>query len=266
MSAIRLSDHVYSVGVLNPSLRVFDIVMESPFGTSYNAYLITDKKTVLVETVHNDYFDEYLYNLQCLVDIASIDYLIMNHTELDHSGSLLKLLELNPNITVVCTAAAQKYLKSIVNRDFNCLVVKQGDTLNIGETTLSFVVAPMLHWPDSMMTYHPDDKVLFSCDFLGAHFCEPTMLDENIHYPARYAEQFAYYYQGIFGPFKPYVLAGLDKIKELELELVCPSHGPALKEGIEARKADYLRWSTSAPKAGKKDVYKRQSAAGSSGF
>ena len=208
MSAIKLSDHVFSVGVMNPSLRVFDIVMEAKFGTSYNAYLITDKKTVLVETVHSDFFDEYLYNLQCLIDIGQIDYIVMNHTEPDHSGSLLRLLEMNPDITVVCTAAAQKYLKGITNRDFNCMVVKHGDTLDIGSGELQFVVAPLLHWPDSMMTYLREDEVLFSCDFLGCHYCEPTMLDENIRYEKEYLEQFAYYYAGIFGPFKPYVLAG----------------------------------------------------------
>ena len=109
MAVNRISDQVYSVGVLNPSLRVFDIVMEAKYGTSYNAYLIADQKTVLVDTVHLNYFDEYLDNIGQLADIGTIDYLIMNHTELDHSGSVLKLLELSPDMTVVCTAAAKKY-------------------------------------------------------------------------------------------------------------------------------------------------------------
>lgn len=244
MGITRVSDNVYSVGVLNPSLRVFDIVMESKFGTTYNAYLITGDKVTLVDTVHEDYFDEYLYNLQCLTDIQDIEYIIMNHTELDHSGSLVKLLEINPNIKVVCTVAAQKYLKAITNRDFNCITVKNSDTLDIGGEGLEFVVAPLLHWPDSMMTYHKDDKVLFSCDFLGSHFCEPSMFDESIHYKKEYLEQFLYYYKGIFGPFKPYVLSGLDKIENLEIEAVCPSHGPIIVEEIEQRMQDYRLWST----------------------
>ena len=139
MGIVKISDHVYSVGVLNPALRVFDIVMEAKYGTSYNAYLVTGQKNVLVETVHADFFEEYLYNLQCLVDLPSIDYIVMNHTEPDHSGSLQKLLELCPNSTVVCTAAAQKYLKGITNRDFPCRVVKHGDTLDIGGLSLEFV-------------------------------------------------------------------------------------------------------------------------------
>ena len=148
MSAIKLKENLYSVGVLNPSLRVFDIVMEARYGTSYNAYLITGEKNVLVETVEANFFDEYLDNIQSVVDISKIDYLIMNHTEPDHSGSVAKLLEKNPNITVVCTTAAQKYLRAIANHDFPCIVAKHGDKLDIGGQELEFIVAPLLHWPD----------------------------------------------------------------------------------------------------------------------
>lgn len=251
MAVNRITDSIFSVGVLNPSLRVFDIVMEAKYGTSYNAYLINDQKTALVETVHLDYFDEYLDNIGQLTDIGAIDYLIMNHTELDHSGSVLKLLELSPNMTVVCTAAAKKYLTAITNKEFNCMVVRDGAELDLGAHKLKFVVAPMLHWPDSMMTYHEDEQALLTCDFLGCHFCEPQVFDTCIKYPQAYSEQFAYYYQGIFGPFKPYVLAGLDKIKDLKLSYVCPSHGPVLTETIRARMDDYRAWSTPAEKTEK---------------
>ena len=254
MSAIKLKENLYSVGVLNPSLRVFDIVMEARYGTSYNAYLITGEKNVLVETVQANFFDEYLDNIQSVVDISKIDYLIMNHTEPDHSGSVAKLLEKNPNITVVCTTAAQKYLRAIANHDFPCIVAKHGDKLDIGGQELEFIVAPLLHWPDSMFTWMPQQKVLFTCDFLGAHFCEPTMLDSNIHYPEQYLGEVNYYYACIFGPFKPYVLAGLDKIKDLPVEMVCPSHGPCLVEGISRIQGLYREWSTPAAPSGKKVV------------
>lgn len=244
MGINRVSDNVYSVGVMNPSLRVFDIIMEARYGTSYNAYLINDKKTVLVETVHEDYFDEYIYNIGLLADIGAIDYLIVNHTELDHTGGIKKLLEICPKLTIVCSMPAKKYLTAILNCDFSCITVKHGDELNIGNTTLKFAVAPMLHWPDSMMTYHPNDKVLFSCDFLGCHFCEPQLTDDKIHYKKEYLEEFAYYYQGIFGPFKPFVLEGIEKIKDFALDVVAPSHGPILVEGIKDRIADYKKWST----------------------
>lgn len=249
MGITKISDNVYSVGVINPSLRVFDIIMESKYGTSYNAYLITGKKNVLVETVHEDYFEEYIYNIGCLVDISNIDYIIMNHTELDHSGSLTKLLEINPNITVVCTPAAEKYLKSITNRDFKCKTVKHKEKIEIGpNSNIEFIVAPLLHWPDSMMTYFENDNILFSCDFLGAHFCEPSMLEKNIHYKKEYLNEFKYYYDCIFGPFKSYVLAGLDKIKDLEISAICPSHGPVITESIKDRINDYRKWSTKEQK------------------
>lgn len=249
MGITKISDNVYSVGVINPSLRVFDIIMESKYGTSYNAYLITGKKNVLVETVHEDYFEEYIYNIGCLVDISNIDYIVMNHTELDHSGSLTKLLEINPNITVVCTPAAEKYLKSITNRDFKCKTVKHKEKIEIGQNSnIEFIVAPLLHWPDSMMTYFENDNILFSCDFLGAHFCEPSMLEKNIHYKKEYLNEFKYYYDCIFGPFKSYVLAGLDKIKDLEISAICPSHGPVITESIKDRINDYRKWSTKEQK------------------
>lgn len=251
MSAIKLQDNLYSVGVLNPSLRVFDIIMESKYGTSYNAYLITGKKNVLVDTVHEAYFEEYLANIESVVDLSSIDCLVMNHTEPDHSGSVARLLGLNPNLQVYCTVPAKKYLSAIVNGEFHCTTVKQGEKLDIGTDELEFIIAPLLHWPDSMFTWMSGAKVLFTCDFLGCHYCEPTMTDEGIHYPEAYWKEFEYYYRGIFGPFQPYVLAGLDKIRDLPISLLCPSHGPCLKKNIRACEDLYRKWST-PERSGKK--------------
>lgn len=254
MSAIKLKENVYSVGVLNPALRVFDIIMESRYGTSYNAYLITGERTVLVDTVHESFFQEYLDNIQSVVDISKIDYLIMNHTEPDHSGSVAKLLAINPNITVYCTMAAQKYLSAISNETFKCVTVRQGDKLSLGgEEELEFIIAPLLHWPDSMFTWMPSTEILFTCDFLGTHYCEPTMFDTTVHYRDKYLEEFRHYYDCIFSPFKPYVLSGLDKIKDIPARLICPSHGPCLTESIEECKALYREWSTPAVQ-GKKVV------------
>ena len=244
MSAIKLNKDVYSVGVLNPSLRVFDIVMEARYGTSYNAFLITGEKNVLIDTVHASFFEEYLNNIQSIINVSKIDYLIMNHTEPDHSGSVAKLLAINPNITVYCTMAAKKYLSAITNQEFKCVVVKQGDKIDIGGQELEFIIAPLLHWPDSMFTWMVSTKTLFTCDFLGTHYCEPTMMDTKVHYEDKYLEQFQYYYSGIFAPFQPYVLAGLDKIKDLPIEMVCPSHGPCLTESIQKCKSLYREWST----------------------
>lgn len=262
MATMKLCDNIYSVGVLNPGLRVFDIIMESPYGTSYNAYLVTGQKNVLIDTVHADFFEEYLRNIQDVVDVSKIDYLIMNHTEPDHSGSVAKLLELNPNIEIFCTMAAKKYITAITNKELQFHVVKEGELLDLGDRTLRFIVAPLLHWPDSMFTWDEKSGTLFTCDFLGTHFCEPTLLDTNLHYKKQYEEQLYHYYDCIFSPFKPYVLSGLDKIKGLPIRMVCPSHGPCLVNGIEEVQARYREWSTPKERGRKKVVILYASAYG----
>lgn len=254
-TATQLCDNLYFVGVTNPALRVFDIIMTAEYGTTYNSYLITGEKNILVETVHETFFDEFLEKLQDVLEVSKIDYLIMNHTEPDHSGSIRKLLDINPNITVVSTSGGNKFLKNIIGHDFQQMVVKQGDTLDLGGgNALGFIPAPMLHWPDSMLTYFPAKKVIFTCDFLGAHYCEPRILDKNIHYQGKYEEAFQYYYQGIFGPFKPYVIQGLDKMKDLAIDMVCCSHGPVLVDQIQKRMDDYRKWSADVPSTKKTKV------------
>lgn len=253
MGSMQLKDNLYSVGVLNPALRVFDIIMTSPYGTSYNAYLLTGEKNALIETVHLDYWEEYRANIESILPLERIDYLIMDHNEPDHSGSVAKLLAACPNLTVICTQAGKKHLEDITNLTFNCKVVKQGDTLDLGSRVLEFYPAPMLHWADSMFTWSPKDRVLFSCDFLGAHYCEPSMMDSSIHYPDSYLEQVKHYYTCIFGPFPSYVQAGLDKIDALTPapELICTCHGPCLSESIPSLKAQYRAWSTPVRRARK---------------
>ncbi len=246
MSAVKITNSVYSVGILNPNMRIFDIVMKTDYGTTYNSYIIKAEKTALVETVHLRYFDRFIENISEVCDVKSIDYLIMNHNEPDHSGSIAKLLELNPDITIIVSQAGSLYLKNITNNpNAKVQVVKDGDTLDLGGKVLKFINAPFLHWPDSMFTWDEDEKVLFSCDFLGSHYCEPYTLDTHIAYPKAYEVAFKGYYDAIFGPFKKYVLAGLSKIEGLDINYVCTSHGPVItKEGrLNYVKAMYKQWS-----------------------
>lgn len=241
--ALEIKNNIYSVGVLNPSLRVFDIIMKTEYGTTYNAYLVKGEKTALIETVHESFFDEYLENLKGLTNIEDIDYIILNHTEPDHTGSVRKLLNLNPNITIISTAAGNKYISGISNKQINSKVVKTNDTLDLGNgKILKFIVSPLLHWPDSMFTYIESDKILFSCDFFGAHYCEPQVLDTKIKYTDKYDDAFKYYFDAIFGPFKQAVLDGLDKIKDLDIDMIATSHGPVLTCGIDKAKSLYMSW------------------------
>jgi NADH oxidase (H2O-forming) len=252
MPAIKIKENIYSVGVLNPNMRIFDVIMKTEYGTSYNAYLVKGEKTALIETVHPRFFEEYLENISSVVNPAEIDYVIMNHNEPDHSGSLARLLTVAPQIQVITSQAGGLYIKHITNKqNFELTTVKDGETLDLGGgKVLRFVNAPFLHWPDSMFTWLEEDKIAFTCDFLGSHYCEPRMLDSHVTYPQRYKEAFRGYYDAIFGPFKPYVLKGLEKLNALDADLVCTSHGPILQKGVflETAKQDYAEWSTVTPR------------------
>ncbi len=245
MSILQLSQGVYSVGVLNPSLRVFDIVMRTDYGTTYNSYLIDGgEKKALVETVHASFFDEYVENIRQICDPAEIDYIIFNHTEPDHSGSLYKLSQIMPKAKIVCSVSASKFLPEIANRPLDIMVVGDGAVLEVGSKKLRFVNAPFLHWPDSMFTIIDDEGIAFTCDFFGSHYCEPRMIDKYITYPEAYNAALKLYYDAIFGPFAKYVRAGLSKLKQIPLKLVCVSHGPVLTEHSLASVIErYEQWS-----------------------
>lgn len=254
MNAFKLMDNVYSVGVANPILRIFDIIMTAEYGTTYNAYLITGEKNILIDAVHETFFDDYIENIESILPITEIDYVIMNHTEPDHSGSLKRLLKLNPQITVVASAGGSRFLPNLLNCEYKSMVVKEGDTLDTGIGELKFIIAPNLHWPDSMFTYFADKKTIFTCDFLGAHYAENKIWDKKIRYQDKYEQAFRYYYDCIFAPFQSFVLAGLDKIEALDVEMVCTSHGPILTESMASRMALYRAWSEKAKHTGKKRV------------
>ncbi len=247
MASVKISESVYSVGILNPNLRVFDIVMATEFGTSYNSYVVKGaEKNVLVECCHKTYFKQYLQNIREVIEPEKIDYILLNHNEPDHSGCLAQLLEYTPNATILVSRAGSIYLKNITNRtDLKVKVVQDREILDIGGKTLEFISAPFLHWPDSIFTWMKEENLLFSCDFLGSHYCEPYTFDYNMAYPAKYEVAFRGYYDAIFGPFKPYVLAGLEKMKKLPVQTVCTSHGPVLTKGgkLEYTMEKYEEWS-----------------------
>lgn len=255
MSIIKLTDKITSVGVINPNLRVFDVVIPADYGTSYNAYILQgNDKTALIECSHDGFSEQFLRNIRLAIGEDQLDYIILNHCEPDHSGALACVMEHYPQAQVIASQAGALYLKNITKTEgFSPKAVKQGDTLDLGGLTLEFIPAPFLHWPDSMFTWVKEENALFSCDFLGAHYCEPNMLDTEITYPECYQAAFRVYYDGIFAPFKKYVLAGLDKIKDLDIAFVCNSHGPVLTKDCLLPKAMelYRSWSTPEPRANK---------------
>jgi len=154
MEAIKLRDGFYWTGIIDDKLRVFDIVMYTEFGTTYNSYVMkTGNKVVLFETAKARFFDDYLEKLKEVIDVTKIDYLVTSHTEPDHAGSVERLLDYSPQMKILATPCAISFLKEIVNRDFVSIAVKDGQRMTIGQRTLHFMLVPNLHWPDTMYTF-----------------------------------------------------------------------------------------------------------------
>jgi NADH oxidase (H2O-forming) len=241
MSVEKLRDNVYWVGVKNPELRVFDIIMNTKMGTTYNAYLIDDEKVAVIDTVKNGYFDEFLNNIKNVIGSRKVDYIIVQHTELDHSGSLIDLIKEYPEAVVIGSKAALNYSKQIVNREFKSK--EAAGELNLGKTTLKFISAPNLHWPDTIFTYAVEKEVLFTCDFTGCHYSPEKSIMDNCG--DDYFEEMKYYFDVIMGPFKKFVLMALERIKDLKFDMVAPSHGPIHVEDIDKHLELYREWSAS---------------------
>ncbi|MGL5354566.1 MAG: FprA family A-type flavoprotein [Clostridium sp.] len=248
MGAERLKDNIYWVGVKNPELRVFDIIMETKMGTTYNSYVINDDKVAILDTVKDGYYDEFKENLISVIGEKTVDYVVVHHTEMDHSGSLVKLIEDYPDIKVVGSKVTLINLKNILNRDFNGVEAKED--LCLGEITLKFIMAPNLHWPDTMFTYVEDKNFLFTCDFTGCHYSPKGKIVDN--FGDDYFVEMKYYFDCIMGPFKRFANMGLDKIKDLNIDYIAPSHGPVHVDNIDGILGKYKEWATEVPVDNKK--------------
>ncbi len=223
---LPLKEGVSWIGMLDRDLVTFDIVMETLFGTTYNAYFIDAGKKVVIETVKESFREPFLEKIRQLCDPAEIDYIVLNHTEPDHSGSLAALLEAAPGATVLGSGQALNYLSEMINGPFRSQKVMDGDTLDLGNKTLRFIGAANLHWPDSIYTYLEEDGLLFTCDSFGAHFCDEKMFDDEV---GDYDEAFKYYFDMILKPFSKFMLKAIEKVDSLEVDMVCPGHGPILR-------------------------------------
>ncbi|MGH4051066.1 MAG: FprA family A-type flavoprotein [Clostridium sp.] len=238
MKTTKLKDNIYWVGVNDAKLRVFDIIMETKKGTTYNSYLIDDEKIAIIDCVKTGFFDEFLGKVKGVIGEKKVDYLIVQHTELDHSGSIGKLLEVYPEVVIIASKAAIMYLKEIINKDFNSIPAV--GELSLGKNTLQFISAPNLHWPDTMFTYVKEEKILFTCDVMGCHYSPKECITDNCS--GEYFDEMKYYFEVIMGPFKKFVNMGLDKIKNLELDIVAPSHGPIHMNDIKMYIDLYRQW------------------------
>jgi NADH oxidase (H2O-forming) len=227
LGTIEIKPGLFWIGAEDPELRTFDDLFPTEHGTTYNSFLIkgTDK-VAIIDTVKHTYEEEYLTKIKGLVDPASIDYIVINHTEPDHSGSLAFLLEICPNATVVSTQAAKTFLSNLIHKPFNSHVVKDGEVIDLGGKSLRFVLAPFLHWPDTMFTKLEPDNFFFTCDAFGAHYCGGSLFNDQL---PDYTADMQFYFDCIMRPFKDKALATIEKIRHEVIDGICPSHGPVLR-------------------------------------
>ncbi len=240
----KISDKVTWVGKIDWELKKFHGDEYSiRKGSSYNSFLIRDEKTVLIDTVWLPFGKEFVSKLKEEVDLKTIDYIVMDHGEVDHSGALLELMREIPDTPIYCTKNAVISLKGQYHQDWNFVPVKTGDTLEIGENTLTFIEAPMLHWPDTMFTYVSGEQMLISMDAFGQHLASETLYNDSVDKAEMYAEALKYY-ANIIAPFGMMVTSKIKEIlgMNLPIKMICPSHGVMWREDPMQIVNQYLLW------------------------
>lgn len=242
MSAIEISNDVFAVGVKDPDLSVFDITMTTRYGTTYNAYLIKGEKIALIDTVKKEFTEKYLANVSSQVPFDKIDYLVVNHTEPDHSGAIPALLEKAPQIKIICSSAAVPYVKNVINQEADITGVKNDHLLELGGKTLQFKLMPYMHWPDTMMDYLQEDKILFSNDGFTAHICSDGLYADELSRDVDLDHETYYYWDCIMRPFSGFIRRNLPKLDDLDIQVLAGSHGPIHRNDARAPIDRYREW------------------------
>jgi anaerobic nitric oxide reductase flavorubredoxin len=244
MPPVKVLENIFWVGVVDWNIRHFHgFTYSTHRGTTYNAYLIVDKKIALVDTVHHQFAEEMIEKIKEVIDPSKIDYIIANHVESDHSGSIKEILKLAPNATIVGTANCKVGLEKHYFGNWNFQTVKTGDTLNLGERTLSFLEAPMLHWPDSMFTYIEKDALLLSNDGFGQHLASSKRFDDEVDQNIL-MEEAAKYYANILWLYSTLVTRKIEEVQKLGLKInmIAPSHGMIWRKDPMKIVTAYLKW------------------------
>jgi|SRR5574344_147828 flavorubredoxin len=243
--AKQITNKVSWVGKIDWELTKFHgDELSTKHGSSYNAYLIQDEKTALIDTVWQPYDKEFVARLKKTIDLKKIDYIVMNHNEIDHSGSLVELMREIPGTPIYCTKKGESIIRGHYHpQDWNFVNVKTGDTLNLGQNTLTFIEAPMLHWPDTMFSYLSGENILFSNDAFGQHFATESLYNDTVKQDDLMWEA-QKYYANIINPFSMMVSR---KVKELigmnlTIKMICPSHGIIWKDNPKQIIDKYIDW------------------------
>lgn len=241
--AIKVNKDIYYIGVSDPDIRTFDIIMKTANGTTYNSYLVkTDEGVIIFDTVKKEFQEQFFKNVESLCNYDDIKYIVMHHLEPDHSGALAELTKKAPNAKIFISPMAQPMLKSIAQSStMEFETVWTNKELKFGAKTLKFFSTPNLHWPETMSSYLVEDKVLFSGDVFGSHYYDPRLFDDLV---GDFDYAFKYYYDHIMRPFKSDVNNALALYRTLEIDTICNLHGPIMRSNPQKYIDLYKDWSS----------------------
>ncbi len=241
MKAVEIKKDIYWVGAIDWNVRNFHGYLTQR-GTTYNAYLVMDEEITLIDTVKATHKDELIKRISSIVDPSKIDNIICNHVEMDHSGALEDIAKLCPKAKIYCSQKAVDGLKLHYDYDFNLNPVNTGDSINTGSRSFNFISTPMVHWPDNMVSYCSEDKILFSNDGFGQHIASPERFDDE--YPLDITmDEAKKYYANIVLPFSNMVKNELAAAEKLDIEMIAPSHGLIWRENVAQIIEKYCDWS-----------------------
>lgn len=248
----QISENVHSVGVRDWNRRLFDALIPLPNGTTYNSYLITgNNKKALIDTVNPGFEKEWEEKIRKITDPSEIDYVIMNHAEPDHAGAIPYIMSINSKAKLVTSSKGAKMAQTFYKvPQERIIAVKDQEAISLGGKTLHFIEAPMLHWPETMFTYLQENKILFPCDFFGSHVAS-GVYDDELEDLIVHAQR---YFGEIMMPFRPMAQKALEKIKDLEIEIIAPSHGPMYRNPERILNA-YKKWANGETKQKATIVY-----------
>lgn len=246
----KIKDDLFWVGGTDRRLTLFENAFPIPRGVSYNAYVLKDEKTVLFDTVDNAIGDQLFENLEAVLEGRTLDYVIVNHMEPDHASTLSEVVRRYPEVKIVCNAKTVAIIKQFFDFDIDsrAVIVKENDTFCTGKHTYTFVMAPMVHWPEVMVTYDMTDKILFSADAFGTFGAmNGNIFADEVNFERDWLDDARRYYTNIVGKFGTSVQTLLKKAAGLDIQMICPLHGPVWRENISWYVDKYLTWSRYAP-------------------
>lgn len=246
----NVTEDLYWVGASDRRLALFENIYPIPRGVSYNAYVLMDEKTVLLDTVDKSVEEPFFENLDHVLGGRNLDYLIVNHMEPDHGATIAEVVLRHPNVKIVGNAKTFTMMKQFFDFDVDAhaLVIKEGDTLCTGKHTLGFAMIPMVHWPEAMVTYDAYDKVLFSADAFGTFGAlNGNIFADEVRFETEWLDDARRYFTNIVGKYGAQVQAALKKTAALDIQVICPLHGPVWRENLGWFIEKYQKWSTYTP-------------------